>query len=147
VLLTHLRTEAQGVEENLALTRGSDSPGVALPGEGAGKQIAEPIDKLSALVAALNERFGMNLTDADKVWFEQQRQVIKQDERLLVVALNNDRDQFRVVMESRAEDAIVERHEANGQLFGAFFEKPGFREAFLDFLATTYDEFRAEDAC
>ena len=30
-------------------------------------------------------------------------------------------------------------------LFNAFFEKPGFREALLDYLATSYDEIREED--
>jgi hypothetical protein len=39
-------------------------------------------------------------------------------------ALNNDRDQYRVVLEKFAENAIVDRHESNGQLFNAFFESP-----------------------
>jgi type I restriction enzyme, R subunit len=65
---------------------------------------------------------------------------------LRVVALNNDRDQYRVVMEKRAEDSIIERHEANGQLFNALFEKPGFREALMEYLATSYEEIREEDA-
>ena len=39
-------------------------------------------------------------------------------------------------------DAIVERHEANGQLFNAFYEKPGFREDVMKFLAGSYDDIR-----
>ncbi len=146
VLLTHLRTEAQAHEEDLSLASGTDRPAVALPGDGAGKMFDEPMEKLSALIATLNDRFGMNLTDADQVWFEQQKAAVKQDESLRVVALNNDRDQYRIVMEKRADDAIVDRHESNGELFDAYFSKPGFREALLEYLASSYDEIRDETA-
>lgn len=64
----------------------------------------------------------------------------------VLVALNNDRDQFAIVLEKFAEDAIIDRHQANGMLFNAFFEKPGFREALLDYLGTAYDEINAEGA-
>jgi type I restriction enzyme R subunit len=103
-----------------------------------------PIGKLSALIATLNEKFGLNLNDADKVWFEQQKQAVKEDERLRVVALNNDRDQYNVVLEKHAENMIIDRNEANGQLFNAFFEKPGFRDLLMGFLAESYDEIRDE---
>jgi type I restriction enzyme R subunit len=146
VLLTHLRTEAQGSEENLSLTTGNDEPGVALPGGGVGKAYESPTERLSELIATLNQKFGMNLTDADKVWFEQQLAAIKENEHARVVALNNDREQYQVVLEKIAEDAIIDRHESNGQLFNAFFEKPGFREALLAFLAGSYDEIRDEEA-
>ncbi len=146
VLLTHLRTEAQGVEEILSLISQDVDPGVALPGAGAGKQEDQPTELLSQLIDSLNERFGMNLTDADKVWFEQQKQAVKESEEVRVVALHNDRDQFQIVLEKFAEDAIVDRHQANGMLFEAFFEKPGFREALMDFLSGAYDEIRGEGA-
>lgn len=144
VLLTHLRTEAQGEEENLALTSGTDEPGVALPGGGIGKAYESPTEKLSQLIEQLNQRYGMNLGEADLVWFRQQKQAIKSDEQMRVVALNNDRDQYGVVLHKKAESMIVDRHEANGQLFNAFFEKPGFREALIRYLAESYDEIRDE---
>jgi type I restriction enzyme R subunit len=70
----------------------------------------------------------------------------KSDEQMRVVALNNDRDQYGVVLQQKAESMIVDRHEANGQLFNAFFEKPGFRDALMRYLAESYDEIRDEDA-
>ncbi|MEV4462566.1 type I restriction endonuclease [Micromonospora echinofusca] len=145
VLLTHLRTEAQGEEANISLTSGTVEPGVALPGAGVGKAYESPKGKLSELIETLNQRFGMNLTDADRVWFEQQKQAIKDNDTVRVVALNNDRDQYRLVLEKFAEDAIVDRHESNGQLFNAFFDKPGFREALMEYLAASYDEIRREN--
>ena len=76
VLLTHLRTEAQAVEEDLSLDEGTDEPGVALPGGGAGRQNDSPTERLSELIVTLNEKFGMSCTDADIVWFEQQKQAV-----------------------------------------------------------------------
>jgi type I restriction enzyme, R subunit len=146
VLLTHLRTEARGESADLSLTSGSDEPGVALPGGGIGKIYESPMTKLSELIANLNDKFGMNLGDADVIWVEQSKQVVMDDAELKVVALNNDREQYQVVLEKRAEDLILDRHEANGELFSAFFEKPGVRAAFLKYLADSYDEFRGRDA-
>lgn len=146
LLLTHLRTEVRGEAENMSLSSGSTEPGVALPGGGTGKTYQSPLERLSQLIADMNQRFGLNLTDVDLVWFEQQKLVIETDEHMRVVALNNDRDQFRVVLDKFAEDAIIERHEANGMLFDAFFAKPDFRQMFMEYLAGSYDQIRAEDA-
>src|SRR5664279_4916510 len=137
---------SQGDEEDLSLVTGTDAPGVALPGGGAGAAYKSPLGKLSKLIATLNEKFRMNLTDADKVWFQQQKQAVKDNRNARVVALNNDRDQYSVVLDKIAENAIIERHESNGQLFNAYFEKPGFREALMEYLASSYDEIRDEDA-
>lgn len=49
------------------------------------------------------------------------------------MALNNDRDQYRVVLEKFAEGAIIDRHESNAHLLNAYFEKPSFREALMNF--------------
>ena len=113
VLLTHLRTEAQGEEENLSLTSGTDEPGVALPGGGTGKAYESPTEKLSQLIEQLNQRYGMNLGEADVVWFRQQKQAIKSDEQMRVVALNNDRDQYGVVLAQEGREP--DRRPSRGQ--------------------------------
>jgi type I restriction enzyme, R subunit len=128
------------------LTSGTDEAGVALPGGGTGKAYESPMEKLSQLIENLNQRYGMNLGEADMVWFRQQKQAIKDDDRIRVVALNNDRDNFTVELEKYAEERIVDRHEANGQLFAAFFEKPGFRELLIKYLSGSYDEIHEESA-
>jgi len=128
VVLTHLRTDLIAAEQNASLSDGSDDP-LTGPGEGRGKQHEEPTDSLSALINALNERFGMNLTDADRIWFEQQEAHLREDDDVRVVALNNDFEQFKVFLEPRLQDGIIDRQEQNGVLFEAFFDKPEFRDA------------------
>jgi type I restriction enzyme R subunit len=142
VLLTHLRNEILAAEEVLSLEKGTEEPGNAFTGDGRGKQVDVPTDLLSAIIGKINDQFGMHLTDADRIWFEQQKQSVLQSEHARVVALNNDYDQFRIMLEKLAEEMIVERHQANGLLFDAYFEKPGFREHLLEYLGSSYQEFR-----
>jgi type I restriction enzyme, R subunit len=141
VMLTHLRTEMKAQEEQILLPEQPSDPGKAVPGEGSGKQYEEPKDSLTVLIDALNEQFGMNLTDADRIWFEQQRVAVLEREDLRVVALNNPRDGYRLVLDKFAEGAIIDRHEANEVLFDKFFMDDAFRTRFLAFLETTYDDF------
>jgi type I restriction enzyme R subunit len=143
VVLTHLRSE-KSYEGDASIDQGADAPGSARPGDGQGRQNDPPRERLSILIDQLNERFGMTLTDADKVWFEQQKQAVKDSDEARVVALNNDRDAFLLFLRRFASDAIIDRHEANGLLFNAYFEQPGFADALLEFLAGSYDEIRDE---
>lgn len=71
---------------------------------------------------------------------------MKDSDEVRLVALHNDWDQFRIVLERFAQEAIIDRHQANGLLFNAFFEKPGFREQLLEYLGSAYEEIRASTA-
>lgn len=141
VQLTHLRTSVTS-EESLSLTEGTDEPGVALPGEGKGKQAETPMDRLSALIANLNEVFGSELGESDKIWIEQQRITVMADTEMRSIALDNDKQQYRIALESKVKDLIVERHESNGFLFDAFFENPQFAKIMMGYLNETYEAFR-----
>lgn len=101
------------------------------------------MDRLSALIASLNEKFGLDLGEADKVWMDQQWTTVLADDVMREIALNNDKTQFEIALEHKAKGMIVERHEANGMLFDTFFSNPEFRGRLLDFLGGTYEEFRA----
>ena len=145
VTLTHLRTDLIADQESISLSTGDVESLVAISGGGAGRQHEEPLEALSALIAALNERFGMDLTEADRIWFEQQEAHLVEDENVQAAARNNDLDQFRVFVEPVIEDKIIDRHEANDVLFQAFFDKPDFRELLLKMLVeNSYKRIRDE---
>ncbi len=142
VQLTHLRmavTDQTAIE----LETGDEIPGTALPGGGLGKQTEPTMDKLSALIAVMNEKFGAELSDADKLTFEQTRMDLMRHDDMRIVAENNDRAQYRIVLEDKADDIILDRGNRNGQLFDSYFARPEIRNAFIDYLMSTYDEFRA----
>jgi type I restriction enzyme, R subunit len=145
VELTHLRTALTAEEQNAALDEGDDTPSDALPGGGKGGQ--EPlVDKLSTLVERLNDTFGIGVTDANKVWLEQQRKQVETDEELRVVALHNSRDAFELVLREKAPHHVAERHAENGKLFEMFFSQPRFQQLVLEYLGETYDTFRAGES-
>jgi type I restriction enzyme R subunit len=142
VQLTHLRI---AVTSDAAIElSGSDEPGVALPGEGKGSLTEPLMDKLSALVSAMNDKYGADLGEADKVWVDQQWVVVKEDEEMREVAINNDRSQFEMVLEQKVKDLLIDRHDKNGVLFDLFFSNPDFQVSLIRYLAGTYDEFRQE---
>ncbi len=144
VELTHLRTALIAEEENAALDAGSEEPGQVLPGEGKGGQ--DPlVDKLSALIERLNDKFGVGTTDADKVWFTQQRLDVMADDELRVVALNNDRDGFELVLGQRVPHHVAKRHQENQKMFDLFFGNPRFQRMVVQYMGDVYDEFRADE--
>ena len=143
VQLTHLKMAVTAEAEAIGLTA-STEPGTALPGAGKGSDNGPILDKLSALIAVMNEKYGAGLGDADKVWVDQQWVVVKNDDDMRAVAENNDRSQYRLVLEQKIKDMLVDRHEKNGMLFDFFFANPDFQVSLVNYLVGTYDEFRQE---
>lgn len=140
VELTHLRV-AVTFEGDGGVEDGDEAPGEVLPGGGQGRA-PSPLDRLSALVERLNERFGIGTSDADKIWFEQQRLDIAHDPELRVVAQHNDRDAFTRVMKERLPHHVANRQQENSRMFDMFFGDPRFKAELEGWLAGAYDEFR-----
>lgn len=142
VVLTHLRTEMISEEEDLSLDDGSDDPLSSFNGGGRGGKYEDPKKPLSELIAAMNERFGLNLTEADRVWFEQQQQHLVEDAELAEVARGNDFENFEIYLEPKIEGQIIDRHEQNEVLFQAFFNKPEFQQMMVKAMSKSlYEHF------
>ena len=127
VVLTHLRTQIIAQNEDLSLDNGTEDPMDPSIIESAGGKPEEQTELLSRLIADLNDRFGLNLTDADRIWFEQQQQHYANDPDLMEVARANDYDNFEMHFVPLVADGLIERHEANEDLFKAFFNQPDFQ--------------------
>ncbi len=142
VVLTHLRNELIADQEDISLSTGSDEPLKGMS-TGGGKQDTPLEEHLSALINALNERFGMNLSDADRIWFEQQQQALSEDDEVRQAAQGNDLQQFGVYLLPRMDELIVNRHGANDELFRAYFDKPEFKNLMNDAIVKgLYDKLR-----
>jgi type I restriction enzyme R subunit len=145
VVLTHLRTELIIQNADLSLDVGSTeplAPSITLTPNSSSDPDSE---LLSRLIAALNERFGLNLTEADRIWFEQQQSHHAQNPELREVALANDYDNFAYFFEPKIESELIERHEANEDLFKAFFNQPDFRRMMTEALSKSlYNIFNAK---
>lgn len=127
VILTHIRTNLIEDAEDLGLATGSEEPGSSFMQAGRGSAGLNPTALLSELIGKINERYGLNLTDADRIWFEQQMEHMSANEDIRAVAKANDFDNFEIYLNPVIEGEIIERHEANQELFSAFFNKPEFQ--------------------
>lgn len=70
----------------------------------------------------------MNLTDADKILFDQQVQSMVEDGEVQDAARGNDFDQFSVFARKRLTLNLLKRHSANEDLVKAFLDVPEFKE-------------------
>ena len=142
VVLTHLRTQIIAANADLSLVEGSLAPLEPSITEGGKGKKQDDTELLSKLIADLNERFGLNLTDADRIWFEQQQQHLASDQDVKEVAQANDYENFEMYLESRIADSLIERHEANEDLFQAFFNQPDFQRMISKMLTMSlYNHF------
>lgn len=133
VELTHLRHEMT-YEGSLKLS-GENGEVVSIPGEGMGKQNEPPLEALSKIVDELNKRFGLNLTEADQLFFDQiEAEWLNNDEVLHQVRNNSFKD-FRLVFDPRFLNTVIGRMDANESIFKKILDDKDFQELLLDLFA------------
>ena len=141
VELTHLRHQIT-FSGTLALT--SEVGEVrSFFGEGAGSQQQLDLEHLSSIVEVLNERFGTDLTDVDKLLFDQFEETWVADEELSDQAHNNSIENFRLVFDRKFLQTIVTRMDANSDIFKRILDDDEFRELLGDYyLKKVYGQLR-----
>ncbi|MTD44854.1 DEAD/DEAH box helicase [Conexibacter sp. W3-3-2] len=132
VVLTHLRTELIG-EHDLSLTEGGGViPGFT--GEGTGGQDPQ-LAKLSEIIDRLNERFGTEFTEADKVFVDQIEQTCVENEALATQARVNTPENFKLALDRVLEGLVIDRLDANQEFFGRMIDDPAFGAVVREYLA------------
>lgn len=91
------------------------------------KREKEEKDKLSNIIRLLNDRFGTDFTDADKLYFEQLEQALYQNEELKMRAENNPIENFRYAFEEIFVQTLIERMDANQEIFEKIMENNEFK--------------------
>ncbi|MGD9571966.1 MAG: RNA-binding domain-containing protein [Thermoleophilia bacterium] len=113
VELTHLRQE-MAFEGSIDLT---DTEGVVQTIlDGAGRQTEPDQDSLSSIINQLNERYGLNLTEADALHLDSVAEDLIADPQLQQQAAANSRENFGIAFEKRYTDALVQRLASNEDL-------------------------------
>jgi type I restriction enzyme R subunit len=140
VELTHLRNQVT-FSGSLSLT--SDVGEVrSFSGEGGVQQELEP-EHLSSIVEVLNERFGTNLTEVDKLLFDQFEEGWVADEELSDQARNNSLDNFRLAFERKFLQTIVTRVDTNDEIYKRILDDEDFQATLGEFYARkVYERLR-----
>jgi type I restriction enzyme R subunit len=82
-------------------------------------------EPLSAIIDKINERFGTNFSEMDKV-LAQMAQDFMADERLVELAKNNTQSTFEKIFEQQFKDVAAERYEQNEEFFVRMFKDEAF---------------------
>ncbi len=124
VELTHLRHEIT-FEGSVAL--GADVGEVRTIFDGAGPRTEPDEEPLSRIIATLNERYGLKLTEADRLHFDGIASSLVADETLQQQAAANSLDNFRIAFEKQFEAAVVQRLADSEELTYRILDDDDFR--------------------
>ena len=127
IQLTHLRVSKTG-EHDASLDAEGEQMLPGFLGGGAGPQNDPDKLALSELIEELNDRFGLGLGEADKIWYEQQIVAMTEEPTMEAAALVNDEDNFGVVFDKRIESVILSRHDDNGKLMQRYLDDDMLRQ-------------------
>ena len=107
-------------------------------GTGAVKDEKAP---LSEIIEILNDRFGTEFTEADRLFFEQVKEEAKADDDVRLKATANTLDNFSIAMRQKIADLMVERIEQNQAIVTRYLDQKDFQDiAFRELVKAIYDD-------
>lgn len=84
-------------------------------------------DRLSNIINVLNDKYGTEFTDADKLYFEQLEQALYENEDLKTRAQNNPIENFKYAFEEVFIQTLIDRMDANQEIFDKIMENNEFK--------------------
>ncbi len=90
---------------------------------------------LSEIIENLNDRFGTEFTDADRLFFEQIKESAVEDEVIRKTALANSLENFKLVISPQVTRLMYERMGANDQLVTRYMDDSEFQMLVFDGIA------------
>lgn len=98
----------------------------------------EEVEILSQILKALNERFGTDFAEDDKVFIQQLEEKLAGDAALEASVKVNVPENARLTFDHVANDKIQEMIDSNFKFYKQITDDPSFGEFFLDFLFERY---------
>ncbi len=145
VVLTHLRIESQG-SADIDLEPGHVEPGKPFPGEGHGSAWEDEKETLAAIIEAINERFGTDLDERDRLEGEKLKLTLLQDAELQTFARENSMEHYSLEFTNKWKGAILSQEERNQRLYNLLLSNPELSKMVeRAIMEETYEEFRSEE--
>ncbi len=112
---------------------GAEEGGEIQPISAVGTRLTpEQYIRLSELIEAINERFGLNLTEADVLFFEQVGQDMMTDGELEKQAKANPKESFKIVFEEAFLGKVLNRKDRNEEMLKLVLDNPEFASLIQD---------------
>jgi len=90
------------------------------------KRVKEDKAALSEIIDVLNDRFGTEFEEADRLFFEQIEAELVEDKKLQIQAKVNKIDTFKYAFEEMFIDKLIERMDQNQEIFEKILENRSF---------------------
>ncbi len=138
VLLEYYKLE-KDFEGSIEL-EGSDGGYVPISGEAGHKEKKK--DPLTVIIDKINEKFGTQFTEMDKVLVQMENDYAKQ-EKWQDYAKNNDRSTFMLLFSKDFPTVAAERYEQNDEFFRRLFADPDMMKQVMDTIGSVlYERLR-----
>ena len=99
---------------------------------------------LSEIIDVLNERFGTEFTEEDRLFFQQIKEKAVKNEHVIQTALANPLDNFELGIRKLIEDFMIERMGENDKIVTRYMADRDFQEAAYPILVREiFDAVRA----
>ncbi|MDA3961066.1 MAG: type I restriction endonuclease [Planctomycetota bacterium] len=105
----------------------------------------EELAPLSTIIDILNDKFGTEFTEADKLFFDQIEAEAQTDEQVVAAAKNNPLDLFAKSLPKLFEKLMVKRLDDNGAIVSRYLGDPSFQEFALAVMAKNLYERLNDD--
>ncbi len=90
--------------------------------------------KLSEIIDVLNDRFGTDFDEADKLFFDQIETELFNDEKLKRQAKNNDIENFKYGFEEKFIHKLIDRMDDNQKIFDKVMDSSDFKKTVQEWL-------------
>ena len=145
LVLTHLRIDETS-SGPIEIGGGPLTPGTAFPGGGQGGHSTSAVDRLSAVVDQINQRFGLDLDERDQLVFDQFEKTWLANEELRQVARNNAFEAFLLEFTRGFKQTVLDNEERNREVYELIYGNSQLAEQILDFYARkVYTDLRSDD--
>ena len=105
----------------------------------------EERDKLSNIINVLNDRYGTDFTDADRLYFEQIEQALFENEELKMRAQSNPIENFKYAFDEVFIQTLIDRMSDNQEIFDKIMENSSFKKDVEEWLTKkVYERFNAK---
>ncbi|MFG0314591.1 MAG: type I restriction endonuclease subunit R, partial [Phycisphaerales bacterium] len=104
----------------------------------------EEMDRLSAIIQELNDRFGANLTEEDRISLAHLEQRLTGDAGLQAAARANTRDNVKLTFKQKVEDYLQDMSKSNFRLYKRINDDRDFGRRLVEFLFEGFWEGREE---
>ncbi|MDD2597184.1 MAG: type I restriction endonuclease [Candidatus Cloacimonetes bacterium] len=101
-----------------------------------GTRKAKEEDKpLSEIIETLNERFGTDFSEADRLFFEQIKETAMRDEGVLKTAAANPLDKFELGIQQIIKDLMMKRLKDNDKIVSRYMDDEKFQKVIFKLLS------------